>query len=187
MVQVSMANSKLNGNGRLNSNSPTCASRKLESIDYIYILPTCLNRYFPFDSLNRPILVQNEHFNRHFPYGSLSGEIQGSNGISPQGFLSGDRFWTRPTPPVQGDNPISMHLAAFGHTSPADSTSPPCLCTPVSLWSCGMRQWPETRDQGEDLLEQGPWHGHLGQLECEVAPVPNNLGSDLDELLPNRC
>ena len=68
---------------------------------------------------------------RHFPYGSLSGEIQGSNGMSPQGFLSGDRFWTRPTPPVQGDNPISMHLAAFGQTLPGNSI--PRICTLVSL------------------------------------------------------
>ncbi len=41
-------------------------------------------------------------------------------------------------------------------------------------------------NQAQDFLEQASWHGNLGQLEGDVLPVTDDLGSDLDQLLLQR-
>ena len=41
-------------------------------------------------------------------------------------------------------------------------------------------------NQGQDFLEQLPWNGDLGQLECDITTMANDLGSDLDQLPPQR-
>ena len=40
--------------------------------------------------------------------------------------------------------------------------------------------------QAQDFPEQVTGHGHLGQLKGDVEPVSDDLGVDLDELLPCR-
>ena len=39
-------------------------------------------------------------------------------------------------------------------------------------------------NQGQYFLEQTSWHGNLGQLERDAPPMVDDLGSDLDQLLP---
>ena len=39
-------------------------------------------------------------------------------------------------------------------------------------------------DQPQDIAEHVSWHGDLGRLEGQVAAVADDLGADLDELLP---
>ncbi len=41
-------------------------------------------------------------------------------------------------------------------------------------------------NQGQDFPEQLPRHGNLGQLESYITIMADNLGSDLDQLLPQR-
>ena len=41
-------------------------------------------------------------------------------------------------------------------------------------------------NQGQDFLEQALWHGNLRQLECDIAAMANDLGSNLDQLL-SQC
>ncbi len=41
-------------------------------------------------------------------------------------------------------------------------------------------------NQGQDFLEQAPRHGNLGQLEGDITAMTDNLGSNLDQLLPQR-
>ena len=41
-------------------------------------------------------------------------------------------------------------------------------------------------DQSQNLLEQAPWHGHLGQLESDVAAMADDVGSNLDQLFSQR-
>jgi hypothetical protein len=37
-------------------------------------------------------------------------------------------------------------------------------------------------NQGQDLLEQAPWHSHLGQLERYITAMANDLGHNLHQL-----
>ncbi len=39
-------------------------------------------------------------------------------------------------------------------------------------------------DQAQDFPEQFPRHRHLGQLEGDVPAMADDLGTDLDQLLP---
>ena len=41
-------------------------------------------------------------------------------------------------------------------------------------------------NQGQDFLEQLPRHRNLGQLEGDVPAMTDDLGSNLDQLLPQR-
>lgn len=41
-------------------------------------------------------------------------------------------------------------------------------------------------NQGQDFMEQALWHGNFGQLECNITAMADDLGSDLDQLLPQR-
>ena len=41
-------------------------------------------------------------------------------------------------------------------------------------------------DQFQNVLEQVPWNGNLGQLESDIAAMANDLGSDLHQLL-SQC
>jgi len=41
-------------------------------------------------------------------------------------------------------------------------------------------------NQAQDFPEQFPRHGDLGKLECDVPAMADNLGADLDKLLPQR-
>ena len=45
---------------------------------------------------------------------------------------------------------------------------------------------PQIIDQAQDFPEQLPRHRNLGQLKRDVATMANNLGADLDQLLPQR-
>jgi hypothetical protein len=51
----------------------------------------------------------------------------------------------------------------------------------VLRWS---RSWPQSVDQLQDFLEQFLRHRDLGHLEDGVAGVAHDLGTDLDQLLP---
>jgi len=44
----------------------------------------------------------------------------------------------------------------------------------------------QPRNAVEDASKQVPRHRHLSQLEHDILGVPRHLGSDLDELLPQR-
>ncbi len=44
----------------------------------------------------------------------------------------------------------------------------------------------QTIDQPQDFLEQAPRYRHFGQLERDVPAMVDDLGSDLDQLLPQR-
>ncbi len=46
--------------------------------------------------------------------------------------------------------------------------------------------WSQIIDQPQDLSEQVTGHCHLGQLKGDVAPVSDDLGTDLHQLLPKR-
>ncbi len=45
---------------------------------------------------------------------------------------------------------------------------------------------PEIIDQAQDFPKQFPRHGNLGQLEGDIATMADDLGPDLDQLLPER-
>ena len=54
-----------------------------------------------------------------------------------------------------------------------------------------QRSWrrrgcPEAVDQPQDVTEQSPWDRDLGELEGDIATVANHLGTDFDQLLPQR-
>ncbi len=51
----------------------------------------------------------------------------------------------------------------------------------------GLRRsgsWSQIINQAQDFPEQVPRHRHLGQLKRDVPAMADNLGPDLDELLP---
>ena len=41
-------------------------------------------------------------------------------------------------------------------------------------------------DEAEDFSKQLPRHRNLGQLESDIATMADDLGTDLDQLLPQR-
>ncbi len=51
---------------------------------------------------------------------------------------------------------------------------------------CGRRPSlrPQAIDQSQDPREQPPWNRHLDKLKGDVPTVPDHLGTDLDQLLP---
>ena len=48
------------------------------------------------------------------------------------------------------------------------------------------RAWSQFIDPPQNFPEQVPWHRHFGHLERDVATMADDLGSDLDQLLPRR-
>ncbi len=50
------------------------------------------------------------------------------------------------------------------------------------------RQWsrPQPVNQAQDLGEQCSRYGDLCELECGIAAMSHNLGTDLDQFLPQR-
>ncbi len=46
--------------------------------------------------------------------------------------------------------------------------------------------WSQIIDPPQDFPKQVPRHGNLGQLERDIATMADNLGTDLDQLLPRR-
>ncbi len=44
--------------------------------------------------------------------------------------------------------------------------------------------WSQIIDQPQDFSEQVTGHCHLGQLKGDVTSVNDDLGTDLDQLLP---
>ncbi len=42
----------------------------------------------------------------------------------------------------------------------------------------------EIINQAQNFLKQASWNGNLGQLKRDVTTMADNLGSDLDQLLP---
>lgn len=56
------------------------------------------------------------------------------------------------------------------------------------LPACSRRRWrwlrPQFGDQPQDLGEHHLRHGDLGHLESDIAAVADELGADLDQLLP---
>ncbi len=54
--------------------------------------------------------------------------------------------------------------------------------------SPSWRQWsrPQPVNQAQDLGEQCSRYGDLCELECDIAAMSHNLGTDLDQLLPQR-
>ncbi len=55
------------------------------------------------------------------------------------------------------------------------------LLDEVSSWRQG--RWPQPVNEAQDLSEQRSRDGDLGQLNGDVAPVPDHLGTDLHQLL----
>ncbi len=47
-----------------------------------------------------------------------------------------------------------------------------------------QRSQPQPVYQEEGLSEQGSWYGHLCQRKGDVAAMADDLGPDLDQLLP---
>ena len=47
--------------------------------------------------------------------------------------------------------------------------------------------WLSIADSLKNLLKQRPRHHHFGHLEHHLPRMPDYLGSDLDELLTQRC
>ena len=45
---------------------------------------------------------------------------------------------------------------------------------------------PQPIDEAEDFSEQLPRHCNLGQLESDIETMADDLGTDLDQLLPQR-
>ncbi len=45
---------------------------------------------------------------------------------------------------------------------------------------------PQPVNQAQDLSEQGPWDGDLFVLECDIAAMSHDLGTDLDQLFAQR-
>ena len=57
----------------------------------------------------------------------------------------------------------------------------------LAVDSLGLRRSgssPQIIDQAQDFPEQFPRHGNLGQLERDVPAMADDLGADLDQLLP---
>ena len=48
------------------------------------------------------------------------------------------------------------------------------------------RAWSQFIDPPQNFPEQVPWHRHFGHLERDVATMADDLGSDLDQLLPRH-
>ena len=46
--------------------------------------------------------------------------------------------------------------------------------------------WSQTIDPPQDFPKQVPRRGNLGQSERDIAAMTDNLGTDLDQLLPQR-
>ncbi len=54
----------------------------------------------------------------------------------------------------------------------------------------GLRRsgsWSQIINQAQDFSEQFPRHRDLGQLERDVPPVTDDLGTDLHQLFPQRA
>ena len=57
----------------------------------------------------------------------------------------------------------------------------------LTIGSLGLRRNGSSSqiiNQAQDFLEQAPRHRNLGQLERDVPAMADNLGPDLDQLLP---
>ncbi len=80
--------------------------------------------------------------------------------------------------PTTFDPPIWPFSSSFRHTPPVVITHP---TVPVLRWGWS---WSQPVDQPQDFLEQFLRHGDLGHLEDDVAGMRDDLGPDLDELLP---
>jgi hypothetical protein len=50
--------------------------------------------------------------------------------------------------------------------------------------SCRGRRRPKPGNEHQDIPEHQPRYRDLGHLECNVAAVADDLGTDLDQLLP---
>ena len=48
------------------------------------------------------------------------------------------------------------------------------------------KRWPQPVNEAQDLSEQRSWDGDLCQLESDIAAVAHDLGTDLDQLLPQN-
>ncbi len=53
---------------------------------------------------------------------------------------------------------------------------------PAPSWR--QKRWPQPVNEAQDLSEQRSWDGDLRQLESDIAAVAHDLGTDLDQLLP---
>jgi len=65
----------------------------------------------------------------------------------------------------------------------------PSRCFLLYVYSLGLRRsesWSQIINQSQDFLEQASRHRYLGPLERDIATMADNLGSDLDQLLPQR-
>ncbi len=48
------------------------------------------------------------------------------------------------------------------------------------------RSWSQIINQAQDFSEQASRHGNLRQLESDIPSVPDDLGTDLHQFLPQR-
>ncbi len=81
--------------------------------------------------------------------------------------------------------------------------APPAICASGSASSCStyaamprtpcgqspswrQRGWPQPVDQMKYLGEHRSWDGNLRHLESDVAAMAHDLGTDLDQFLPQR-
>ena len=86
----------------------------------------------------------------------------------------------RSKPPV--DRTEALKRAALPGSRRTSAAVVCCICRQRS--SCRRRRCPQPGDQRQDFLEHLPRHRDLGHLEGHVAAVADDLGADLDQLLP---
>ena len=77
-----------------------------------------------------------------------------------------------------------------GHLADFPCVPPMSVCTRLLRRSCTheYRRWQrQSRDTIQNRGKQASRHRHLGQLKGHVLGVSRHLGTDLDELFPQRC
>ena len=62
-----------------------------------------------------------------------------------------------------------------------------CCVDQLSVYFLGLRRNGSSSqiiNQAQNFLEQLPWHSNLSQMESDVTTMADDLGADLDQLLP---
>ena len=80
---------------------------------------------------------------------------------------------------------FGLHLEGHSVIFLAVQTHLPCRFL-LAVDSLGLRRSGSSSqiiNQAQDILEQAPRHGNLGQLERDVPAKADNFGPDLDQLL----
>ena len=82
---------------------------------------------------------------------------------------------------------VALKPAAFRSSRRIIKAHPSRCCRPhfgSQPLSCWRQRCPQSGDQPQDVVEHLSRHRDLGHLEHDVAGVADDLGADLDRLLP---